>query len=266
MSPKCIENVLDSFDFSVEYLTNYRSSNTEDRFSLQDYNKVIKTLLDNFYPGYDYDIPINHEYQSEAKARTRLSELNGTYKKSGGTVIANSHMLNKWHDNCKYITFTSLYPATIVKLFEMDKLYFNIKEFGILYKTLFKTKLLLKESFSEKNYLLLKILLNFTFGALNYKESKFITCNNPDLIPSYSASSFKFLNENEKDNIIYIDTDQIYLYEITNLVKHQLDYVLKLPYEVEDIHRMLVLVKKRYITIDKDGNIFSTGIRLFKRD
>lgn len=255
--PSDAEDILNSFDYPIHYFQQTSLPPNQDRFTLKDYNKVIKTLLDAFYPGYDYSNPSDRRFKKKED------------KVKGAVVFVNPLMSRKWNINCKLIEFNSLYPNSILELYDTDRIEFNIREFGELFKILCDVRRNYKKTISERNYLFLKVLINYTYGVLHYNgndEDRFLACSDPFLISSYSQDLFRSLITMESKNIIYVDTDQIYLYEINDRIKLFLKYFdnAGIPYEIEDIPQFMTIDPKKYIRIEKDGSLYSVGIKNYK--
>lgn len=240
---------------NIVYLLNQQNYTTEkfdyninnpNRFSIKDYTNIFLTFIDYFFESYEIkDIIISDD-------------------RSYGTTLINDKLRNYWHTNICKISFNALYPNIIVKLYEKGKLKFNIDEFAIIYSFMVKNIKEIKnhKDIKDVSKLLFKFLINYTYGAIsNSKFSKFYV-DKHHLICEYIHHPLVTFKNDYIDNIIYVDTDEIYLDFLTKEIKEQFDW-LELPYEVIYGINGFFLEKKKFI-IDKNNSCKVRGIQEYK--
>jgi len=228
---------IDNFDHNV---------NNPNRFSLKDFNKVFLLFVNHFFDSYEIiDIEISDS-------------------RSFGTTLINDDMKEYWHTNICKISFNALYPNIISKLWKNGKLKFNINEFAIIYSFMVDNIYNIKNHKDMTNIskLLFKFLINYTYGAIsNPKFSNFYVDKHHYICEYIHHPLVKYKND-YIDNIIYVDTDEIYLDFFTYEIKEQIDW-LELPYEIEYGINGIFFRKKRFI-LDKSKTCKVKGFRTFK--
>jgi len=239
-------NFLNQQNYTTSQLTStiYADPN---RFRLGDFIKVSKVLLDHFFTDYkeeDFDLPPNY-YQ-------------------GSVILINEKMKLKWMKDISYIEFTSLYPNIIIKLNKLwkeNKLKFSVFEFGIIYTFLVENRKLISinPNIKEESKLLCKVMINYLYGASSGQHKFPTRISNVDSIPHYTRETLESLFEIHKDNIAYIDTDQIFLDFVSPEILDNYIKPLGLPYTIKHNIDCMFIEKKKYL-MDELGTLKVRGI------
>jgi len=274
-----VYHVLESTEYTVEFLTQTpKPGEIEiDKFKLSDFEKTIRLLLDSFFPDY----------------KIRNVEPPTMGPMAGGMVHFDSQLGNKLFRNITEFSFVNFYPSIITKLsdyvnknkendpygeeeweddFFSKNLYWNINEFPILYKFLLDNKKNIKKMSAERDpsdkvyehkvYILTRILLNYTYGAMNNHYS-FLRCNNRAAVPDTGRNIMQYLLDRYRQYIIYLDTDSIW-FSAYSEIKEDFENKLKeldMPYDIEDHFYFLLVHKKNYLIIDEPRQIKFIGTR-----
>ena len=116
---------------------------------LNDFNKIVKNLLDFFFERYEVNTGFfEREYP-------------------GAWIFLNDKYKEKWVNNIVKLTFTRLYPTVMDILSKEKRIEFNIGEFRILYEAITKNYSLIKQNskIQENTKLLIKKFINYVYGA-----------------------------------------------------------------------------------------------------
>lgn len=188
-----------------------------------------------------------------------LTNFKGSY-----CALKNDYIRKELYDT-KRIQFVSLYPYITIKLFKEGKIKFNVKEYVNIYEYLVYNKHILKSNsnLSENGKTILNIIINLLFGVSTiYNIKKSCIIDYPNLVPDYL---YEFLEKsfNKYDEIIYIDTDQIHLKELSIDFIKELDE-FELPYEITTDINSMFLNKKRYVS-QINGEIKLHGLSINRR-
>ena len=266
-----IENLYQLLD-STEYTEKELEKSHIDHSLLMKWETTFKILLDSFFPNY------------------KINVINGFYRDYKGSII---HLESKY-ENCVFqniteLSFKSFYPNILLKLSKSEienshkdidpygeenwndekifseKLIWNIKEFPILFDFLLKNKDSITKYNNEKVNKLIKLLLNYTYGAINNRYSHFIECNNEDSIPSVGRKILTFFIDLYPNHIFYADTDVIYFSAFEEIEKDVFEKLkdIDLPYEIINHLYMYIMRKKTYMMIDSEDVKFM-GFNHFK--
>jgi hypothetical protein len=242
--PAVIE-LLNQEKYSLEQLKNCAPRKDElNGFKLDDWNSVITRLLDYFFEPY------------------KIKKVKEDFGYFGGSVLLDPRNTGYWFKDLYQITFNLLYPSVISLLNDKGKIKFNIEEFGVLYKFLVKNHKSIKNSseLTEEGKFLFKVIINYTYGACtNYFGRGKIKAENIDIVPTYTKEIFELLFKENPKNILYIDTDVIYLRTLTVDILEKLDS-LKVNYDVKGHIQAFFIMKKKYILVE-DGVIKLKGIK-----
>jgi len=263
-----VYEVLDSTEHTLEKLL-YQGGDRTKKFSLKDYDTTIRLLLDSFFGEY------------------KIRGINGEPSMIGGKYILDKLYEEKVFKNVTELSFIHFYPNLAVKLTDntwddisfrnddidpygeenwgddisKDKLIWSIKEFPILYEFLLKNRKEIKKYNNEKVDVLIKILLNFTYGAINNRYYQFIKCSNPGIIASKGRDILDYFAKNFPEHFIHADCDEIWFSaydEIKEDVENKL-LELGLEYRIED-HLYFVPFKfKRFIVSDHEIRVRGFG-------
>jgi|GEM_PF-4863574 len=185
---------------------------------------------------------------------------------SGAFLYINPKFKNSLCKNIIQIEFERLYPCIISKLQKNKKINFSNPQFGLLYRYIVDNYIFLRNLITDdEKRVFLKKLINFTYGAISSSKSR-INVDNPYLVSEYVKSVFEDITEYD-DNIIYMDTDIIYLKELTEEIKSKINS-LELPYSVSNTIQNekfsgIFLSMKTYLLTDIDGTriIKKVGLR-----
>lgn len=238
-----IIKLLNQQNYTVSQMTSTIAADPN-RFRLYDFLKVSKILLDYFFTDYkqeDVNLPSDY-YQ-------------------GSLILLNDKMKSKWMKDISCIEFTSLYPNIILKLWKENKLKFSVFEFGIIYNFLVENrKLIIKNpNTKEESKLLCRVMINYLYGASSTQNKFPIRVSNIELISAYTKETFQELFEIHKDNVAYIDTDQIFLDYVSPEIIDNYIKPLELPYTIKHNIDCMFVDKKRYI-MDEFGTLKVKGI------
>ncbi len=222
------------------------NSINKNRVSLNDFNKVFSIIINYFFESYkifNIEIIDDLEYPNN--------------------IILNDKMKNHWHTNISKISFNNLYPNIISKLWKNNELKFNINEFAIIYSFMVENIDEIKnhKDMNEVSKLLFNFLIYYTYGALTTTLSKFYVDDHYQ-IKKYTNLLFRNFIKNYNDNIIYIDTDIIYLDFLNKNIKYELNQ-LEIPYEIEFGINGIFFDKKKFI-LDSSNTCKVKGYRKFK--
>jgi len=253
-----IENVyrlLDSTEYSIEFLTpeKLQSFNNPPKFSLDDWTDTMKLILDTMWPGYKIK-----KFKTE-KEPTR-----------GGLSVLKEIHRHRIFKGVTELSFKDFYPTIISKLSLIEKphkdidpygeenweersffkqeLQWNTDKFPILYKFLLNNKDEFKKYNNERVDLLIRRLLNFTWGAVNSRHSLF-TCWNTDAVAETGRNILQSILEEFPEHIISIDYDTIFFSafdEIRNQLENKI-FEIGIPFDVEFHAYLIPFNNKDYI-------------------
>ncbi len=171
-----------------------------------------------------------------------LKQFLDNHNNSGGFCELNSKFNNlSIHSNILKIEFKRLYTHLTIQFYDEglitgeDKSNINID---------YLKELIKKNNYSDYE----NLLLNSCFGTLEFKNSVRIS--------GYMYSIMEYYFNKYKDNILYIDTDSIYVTEIQDE-----DFIksIGVPYEIHQINQIYFIAKKR-LYIEIDGEIVKRGV------
>lgn len=160
--------------------------------------------------------------------------------KLGGMCWINDDYKQKYIENFTEIQFKKIYTKIICLLFYRGKLIFNNDRFGELFSFISENL----ENFSEIKHIM-NFWLNMTFGIYTTSKEIKYKCNDMFQVTKYARLMWNDILNKFKSNIIYIDTDVIYLkgnFDFEKLLKQINRY--KLPYKINDIQNGLFIEKK----------------------
>lgn len=212
------------------------------------YNNIIYNYISLAIIEYFYEIKTNEFFNVKGKYYV------------GSPIYLNDKYSEIKMKNIYKISFEMMYPHIIYKLYKYGKIKFSIKEYGEIYCFLVKNIFELKNLLSHHNEsnILLKILLNMTFGS-SYLNSVYLD-NRYEVIEYYNNVYNDLI---AKNNIIYLDVDEIFFKEkykddIENDIKK-----LELPYKINDNISGFFIRKKKYVLLE-NGEIKTCGIYVNK--
>ena len=244
-----IINLLNEQNYTINQLT---STFVQDpyRFRLKDFINITMIMVNYFFENYT-NIKI---------------EIPNSDRLLGSYIAINERMKLKWLKDISYIEFNSLYPNIIIKLWKENKLKFSIYEFGLIYTFLVENKnLILKNpNIKEESKLLLRVIINYLYGASNNLSiTNKVVIDNLELVTLYTKETFQQLFENNKDNVAYLDTDQIFLDYVSPEIINNYIKPLGLPYIIKHNIDCMFIEKKRYI-MDEFGTLKVRGIQEYR--
>lgn len=229
----------------------------------------------------------------------------------GAKVMVNSKYQGKIINNILLFSFVNLYPNIINKLYQKGDLVFNNNKLGNLFEELLKIQTNEIEYFVKNSKLMKemeinngwskeyysstqlepirsriaielraykKILINYLYGILVSRNRGSFYCNDSSIIMKYYHNFINIILENFKDDIVYLDTDDIYFRYSEHLNLEKFEEILKiidLPYgfengklcvmkkmmptghipEIDNFYNGLFIEKKKYILYDNENKI-----------
>lgn len=221
-----------------------------DKFDVDKWHLLIDNLLNEFF---------------ENKTKNRSKRPYGIPLNYRGFCEFNKKYENIWVDNFNRITFKFLYPNIIIKLLDEGKIKFNIEELGILYKFLVLNYNNVKDLFNiDKEKCLWKVIMNSMFGASKFWKALFyyfqfvddnIIYNKndevDDLVTHYTETIFNKILYKYSNDIITIQTDQIYyISDIDSDFYNELDK-LGIKYYIDYNYEGIFKGKHNYLIQDK---------------
>lgn len=163
---------------------------------------------------------------------------------------------NLYINNVVKLTIYNLYPV-IIKLLTKSKVFDDsfIKKYYLeSYSYLIDNKDYIKTKLSKTEYKYFKIILNYKFGLIK---------NNKNYITSFVCSIFsKILVIDEYNDIVYIDTDEIFFCknkELYNKINNYINHLFNI--ECETTKTYYFIAKKKYIRFDDLNSVKIKGIR-----
>lgn len=247
-----IVDILESYPISESAF----SDKTRSPLAPSDYMSIIESLLQSLYgkEGRDENLdPHEPEFVS-----------------ADPVYILRERSMRIWHEGLKKISFISLYPHSMIKLIDRGELVFSDSRMGDLFRELLNTRKILKDKardYLSKSQMLIKVIINMTYGM--FYNSRFgsktgIFCRGMNRVPEWSGRVLRDLAEVEDRNIVSVDVDDIYLYEINDRVLEALK-TIDIPYEISDIAKIMWTDKKKLVELDSDGKVIRNTIGLYKR-
>lgn len=245
ISPRtAIEGISDlmATDLQIQKIASSKHGYSE--FGLDNFNKSVKHLL-----NYMFVNPINRPIEIDETSGSPLVLMNSKYK-------------DQFLENVVLIDLPSLFPNVMVNLNQNGSLHFNYKEFGVLYHMLVQARIEVKRNIQNWDEYcgvkggithrpdiitnLIKILINFTYGACKSSKSV-IRANDIGMVTDHIRSVFSRIMH-KHDNVVYIDTDQVWILGDHNLdlIMMMLNY-LNVPYEMDECrYEFKIRYPKRY--------------------
>lgn len=177
----------------------------------------------------------------------------------GGYVNISDENLSKEYFNINKITFNLFYPSIIVDLYKNNKIIFNITEFGEIYTFLYNNYKTIKldKNLSENGNTVFNYIIYGLYGISCNKFNNY-GFDNTNLLSEVTYNINKHIFETFKDDVIYIDTDIIYLKTI-NIELYKFLKTLPLKYEIENDINFCIFRKKCYIS-EESSIIYTHGI------
>lgn len=244
----------------IEYLKNTYS---QDKEIIEKNDKIL-----NYVIKYYTELQLIYDSCNDEKLKilTPITEkqsalIDTIYSTSEENLLGGFVFLNKENilvDNINILEFRNSYPNTIKFLYQKNIIK-NQKNYNLdSYSYLVENIDFLKNNLTSDECKLLNIIINYKFGQL-YKIGSNI---------SYIVSSFfnvlmnKILELDNKENILYIDTDTIFYHNAFNveLIFNMIDNLYKINQESNKI--VFFIAKKRYILFDDINSIKIRGIQI----
>lgn len=233
-------------------------------------NRNISTIIDYLYhigeihENFDYDkwlfileFTLLCKYGEIKKEDIKSIKQNNDI---GFLVEINKKYTDKWLDNLYSISFDNFIPFLMVKNIYQYK--YNYLNFDEVYKEI--TSYYRDLNKEDNRRLILKKFINYTYGMFLSKHD-FISCsgNLTNEIVYESRYILKDIIEKYKDNIIYVDTDIIYMINIENKLGDIINFLkeYRCKYSIIPYKGGLFLGKKKYLVQDINNNIKIVGIR-----
>ena len=236
------------------------SDKSRSPLSPSDYMTIVESLLESLYGKEERDGNLDpHEPESVS---------------AGPVYILRKSSMRIWHEGLKKISFINLYPNSMIKLLDRGELVFSDNRMEDLLKELLNTRKILKDKardYFSKGQILLKIIINITYGMFSgmfynsrYGSKTEILCRGMNRVPAWSGKILRDLAEGEGRNIVSIDVDDIYLYEINDRVLEALK-TIDIPYEISDIAKIMWTDRRKLVELDSEGRVIRNTIGLYKR-
>lgn len=164
-------------------------------------------------------------------------------------------------DNVDVLSFNSLYPTTI-KILLQENIIKNEPELYLdSYCYLVDNFLYFKSNLSIDDYKIFKLIINYKFGILSRGT------NIPMIVSTFCNKLMsKILDSDKLNNILYIDTDQIFYNNSLdlNIIYDNIDNLFR--YDLEYKNKYLFIVnKKRYMLFDNLDNVKIRGFEVSQR-
>jgi hypothetical protein len=242
----------------IEYLKKTYIKDKEIIESEKTYNYVIKyydelqLIYDNCNDNLKKLTPITEKQSilidTIYSASTQLSK--------GGFVFLNKE--NILVDNINILSFRNLYPYTMKFLYQKNIIK-NLFGYNLdSYSYLVDNVVVLKNNLNIDEYKLLKIIINYKFGQL-YKIGSDIS--NITSTFSYVLMN-KILELDNKENILYIDTDTIFVHSAfkVDLIYNMIDNLYNIDQDSNKI--IYFIAKKRFILFDDINYVKIKGIQI----
>jgi hypothetical protein len=246
----------------IEYLKNTYCQDKEIIESEKNYDQIIK---------YYNDIQLIYDNCNDVniKILTPITEKQSTLIDTiysninvmvGGFVYVNIE--NILVDNINILSFCSLYP-TIIKFLYQKNIIVNMVDYNLdSYSYLVDNFIILKNNLNIDEYKLLKIIINYKFGQLSKYFVK-IGSNTSFIVSSFANVLMnKILELDNKNNILYIDTDSIFYHNAfkVDLIYNMVDNLFRMELELNKT--IYFIAKKRYIMFDNINSVKFRGIQI----
>jgi len=251
--------------------------------------EVIINLLSEIYP----------EHKSVDIKRKKENKL------YGGKIWLNPTFKGRKVDDVLDFCFDRFFPEVIWKLYNQGDIHFNNNRLGdllgdLLNITIQDIEFFVKEKDGIKrdfNYydadisgidvvqefiisdikIFKKIVINYFWGILSKQDGHFY-CDDISMLPKYCHNLLEIIIEKFKNDIVYLDTDEIYFRYTKNLNLEKFKQILdltKVPYTFSNGKELLGKVFKEFggLTFDDGYNSLYDGVFLeikkyflFKKD
>ena len=195
----------------------------------REYKRIGKLMIDFFYD----------EHTIKCIENNRKNQV-------GSSMYLNDKYVNVEFYKITLIDFEYLYPSITVKLYEENKIYFSVEEFGYLYTFLLKNKYKLYNhpNITEECKRGIRYMLFGLYGCS--QVNGYICVSDIDLVTATHKEFVDNLYLGYNDDIIYLDIDIIYLKNRNpDIMKLIVDYGI--PFEEDDVSGIF-FQKKRYFS------------------
>jgi len=246
-----IVSILESFPISEKEILEGEKRAWHPVFSRSHYINLVESLILDLYGGVSY---------KEINPSPDVKDISSP----AATYFLPDRSIGLWHEGCKRISFIFLYPNTILKLLDRGSLEFSLEKMGDLLRDMMFARNIIKQKtqkYHSKSLLILKMIINMTYGMWMSAFGPLVS-RGLHKVPSYSGSILCELSNTERRNIIAINVDVIYLYKITNNVTEALKKI-DIPYEIEEVSRILWTDKNRNLELDSTGRIIRDNLRKY---
>lgn len=211
------------YDIIKQVLCKYEDSVSYDytQFDISQYNQIMSDLIHELY----YSIDMYHTFDRTDNINARsYVYINESYINE----LNNDNIIN----NISRISINSLYPKLMIKLYDQGLIKCNSKLFINVIKLLFEARNEFKKDkdISNKIIYIIKLLINYTYGA-TFKKNNTFYISNHHMIKSYLNSFYDYLINKYSDDIIQITVDQIYFRNNPEIIDYVYDYLEHLDLE-----------------------------------
>jgi len=164
-------------------------------------------------------------------------------EKIGSYCEINNDYLNKKALDVLKIDFFRFYPTIILNLYEEGT--FSITDNFEIFRHIVTNFEKISSILSDDGRICLKLYVNYYFGKLHRDQAHLVVGRGYQIIEQFT----------EYDGWIYSDTDEIYIRDSLGIEKELRDHLdtLGYQYEIDYFKEVLILGKKKIITINKDS-------------
>lgn len=223
--------------------------------------EFIENFDYNIFVSYIKNINITPEKITHTIVNDLLNLIYSKYSEvNNKEIFSNFNILNNvghcyvdnkdtyiYHNNIKCLEFEAFFPAVYYKKFIDNDINYNVNIF-LLYSLLHHFRNICKKDYPEL-YNTFRILYHSYYGYLSIR--KYIKKHFPY---EYFINVCNLFH----DNILYVDTDVLYLKDISfdDIEYIILDNKIDVPYKLYDVKCAYIIGKKNIITYFKDNDIF----------
>lgn len=178
---------------------------------------------------------------------------------TGSFIKLNNEYKNLHIKDATLISFNNLYPTLLYEHIINKTNDESITDFKTIFQTVFDT-------YKKNKNVLMKQWINFTYGIL---QSYDIT-NTPNININAKIIISEIL-QCLNNNIIYVDTDEIYFHNFKNVrskfikeIERLKTYYKHINFYEEEIDNLIIIDKKKIITYDNEQSVYTQGIKIYE--